>query len=190
MANHFSTELTVAGSAPVPAGHQWPSERTLESSYTGQESLLRTEPWGSVVVVHAQKRAGTGAAGAGAETHNIHAFVHPGETGVAFDVFVANRGKKRSKRPGRRREREREEGREGRVHIFITDWREAEEEGEEKKDMTGPGDLSALGGAQAVYVVFKKNASFMCGQNESRRQIKHRLRCRLFTVQMLQVPPT
>lgn len=93
MANHFSTELTVAGSAPVPAGHQRPTERTLESSYTGQESLLRPEPRGSVVVVHAQKGAGTWAAGA--KTHNIHAFVHPGEAEFAFDVFVANRGRKK-----------------------------------------------------------------------------------------------
>lgn len=69
----------MAGSAPVPAGQQGPSEGTLESPYTGQESLLRPEPRGSVVVVHAQKRARTGAAGAGAKTHNIHAFVHPRE---------------------------------------------------------------------------------------------------------------
>lgn len=75
-------------------GHQGSSERTLESSYTGQESLLRPEPRGSMVVVHAQKGAGTGAAGAGAKTHNIHAFVHPREEGVAFDLFVPNRGKK------------------------------------------------------------------------------------------------
>lgn len=81
----------MAGSAPVPAGHQGPSERSLESSYAGQEPLLRPEPRGSVVVVHAQERAGTGAAGAGAETHNIHAFVHPREEGVAFDLFVPNR---------------------------------------------------------------------------------------------------
>lgn len=95
-----------------------------------------------MVVVHAQKRAtGTGAARAWAKTHNIHAFVHPREAGDAFDLFVANRGEKRSKRRG-----EKEEGREGRVHIFITDQREAEEE-EEGGAMTGPGDLSALGGA-------------------------------------------
>ena len=72
--------LTVAGSAPVP--HQRSPEWTLES-YTGQESLLRPEPRGSVVVVHAQEGAGAGAAaaGAGAQTHNIHAFVHHRETG-------------------------------------------------------------------------------------------------------------
>ena len=58
--------LTVAGSAPVPAGHQGSSERSLEHSYSGHESFLGPEPWGSVVVVHAQKRARTGAAGAGA----------------------------------------------------------------------------------------------------------------------------
>lgn len=86
----------MAGSAPVPAGQQGPSERTLES-YAGQESLLRPEPRGSVVVVHAQKRAGTGAAGAGTKTHNIHAFVHPREAGVAFDVFVPNRDGERKK---------------------------------------------------------------------------------------------
>lgn len=83
----------------MPAGHQGPSEGALESSPAGQESLLRPEPRGSVVVVHAQKRAGTGAAGAGAETHNIHAFVHPREPGVAFDLFVPNRegGEKKKK---------------------------------------------------------------------------------------------
>lgn len=72
--------LTVAGAAPVPAAHQRPTERTLESSNAGQESLVRPEPRGSVVVVHAEEGAGTGAAGAaGAETHHIHAFVHPRE---------------------------------------------------------------------------------------------------------------
>lgn len=147
----------MAGSAPVPAGHQGPSEGALESSPAGQESLLRPEPRGSVVVVHAQKRAGTGAAGAGAETHNIHAFVHPREPGVAFDLFVPNREggekkkkgrKKRSKRPGRQRGSEEE--REGRVHIFITERRE---EGQERGRVTGPADLSALGGADSLQSV-------------------------------------
>ena len=94
--------LTVAGSAPVPAGHQGSSERSLECSYTRQQSLLRPEPWRSVVVVHAQKRAGTGAAGAGAKTHNIHAFVHPRKAGIASDVFVPKKWKERKRRKGLR----------------------------------------------------------------------------------------
>lgn len=98
-------------------GHQGSSERTLESSYTGQESLLRPEPRGSVVVVHAQKGAGTGAAGAGAKTHNIHAFVHPREEGVAFDLFVPNRGKKKIKVSWTaKRERGREGGKSSHLH--------------------------------------------------------------------------
>lgn len=108
LANNFSMKLTVAGSAPVPAGHQGPSERTLESSYTRQEPLLWSEPRGSVVVVHAQKGPGAGAAGAGAKTHNIHAFVHPGSGGVAFDLLVPNREKKdQSVLDGKERKRKR-----------------------------------------------------------------------------------
>lgn len=77
----FSVGLTVAGSAPVSARQQGSSERPLESSHPGQEPLLRPETRGSVVVVHAEEGAGTGAAWAGAKTHNIHAFVHPREGG-------------------------------------------------------------------------------------------------------------
>lgn len=52
-----------------------------------------------MVVVHAQKRARTGA-----KTHNIHAFVHPGEEADAFDVSLANgeEEKKKSKDNGER----------------------------------------------------------------------------------------
>lgn len=96
----------------MPAAHQGPSERTLECSYAGQESLLRPEPRGSVVVVHAQKRARTGAAGAGAKTHNIHAFVHPRQARAAFDLFVANRGGKKDQSVLDGEERKRKGGRE------------------------------------------------------------------------------
>lgn len=92
----------------MPAAHQRPSERTLESSDAGQESLVRPEPRGSVVVVHAEEGAGTGAAGAaGAETHNIHAFVHPREKCrlpwcllLTAKLREAARVRKREKRKG------------------------------------------------------------------------------------------
>lgn len=92
----------------MPAAHQRPSERTLESSDAGQESLVRPEPRGSVVVVHAEEGAGTGAAGAaGAETHNIHAFVHPREKRrlpwcllLTAKLREAARVRKREKRKG------------------------------------------------------------------------------------------
>lgn len=73
-----SQQLTVAGPTPVSAGHQRSPEGPLKSSHGGQWSLLRAEPRGSVVIVHAEKGASTWAAGAGAKTHNIDAFVHPG----------------------------------------------------------------------------------------------------------------
>lgn len=92
----------------MPAAHQRSSERTLESSDAGQESLVRPEPRGSVVVVHAEEGAGTGAAGAaGAETHNIHAFVHPREKRrlpwcllLTAKLREAARVRKREKRKG------------------------------------------------------------------------------------------
>lgn len=74
-----------------------------------------------MVIVHAEKGAGTGAAGAGAKTHNIHALVHPREKGVAFDVFVENKKRGGYKDQSVLDGGGREEGREERVHIFITD---------------------------------------------------------------------
>lgn len=49
-----------------------------------------------MVIVHAEKRASAWAAGAGAKTHNINAFVHPGGwvgEAAAFDVSVAGGGR-------------------------------------------------------------------------------------------------
>lgn len=143
----------------MPAAHQGPSERALEPPRAGQQPLLRPEPRGAVVVVHAQEGAGTGAARVGAKSHNIHAFVHPprGERRPlisSYQIAVARGGneggreeKKRSKRPD-----EEERKREGRVHIFITDCCEGEG-GEEGG--AGPGDLSAgLVSRAALPVVF------------------------------------
>ena len=76
-----SQQLTVAGSTPVSVGHQGSPEGALKSPNGGQWPLLRAEPRGSVVIVHAEKGTGTRAAGAGAKTHNINAFVHPGGWG-------------------------------------------------------------------------------------------------------------
>lgn len=135
-----SQQLTVAGSTPVSAGHQWSHKRTLKSSYGGQWSLLRAEPRGSVVIVHAEKRASTWAAGA--KTHNINAFVHPGGwEGSRLWCLSSRRG-------GRSRER-REKGwgmveeRSSHLHKRPQDVEEEEKEG----GMSSPGDLSALGGA-------------------------------------------
>lgn len=112
-----------------------------------------------MVVVHAEEGAGTGAAGAGAETNNIHAFVHPSETRDAAWCLYGRTGRareakgsrrrRRSKRSGRQR-REKEEGEEGKSsHLPNTLTGGGEEGGGEggrgeKRDMTGPCDLSAL----------------------------------------------
>lgn len=58
----YLAELTVAGSAPVSAGLQGPSERPLKSSNSGQKSFLGAEPRWSVVVVHAQEKSAAWAA--------------------------------------------------------------------------------------------------------------------------------
>lgn len=117
----------------MPAGQQGRSERTLESSYTGQESLLRPEPRGSVVVVHAQKKAGAGAAGARAQTHNIHAFIHPESRESRLTSLIPTREEKIKALDGE----EKEEGSEGRAHhIFMTHLREG-------GDMTDPCNFSA-----------------------------------------------
>lgn len=132
--------LTVAGSAPAPAGHQGRAERPLESRYSGQDALLRPEPRGSVVVVHAEEGAGAGAAaagaGAGTQTHNIHASVHhPKDRESRLNPSVPNRGgKKISKRPERRRGEKRGSWRRrggSHLHNRLT-------------AMTCPSDLSAL----------------------------------------------
>ena len=86
-----------------------------------------------MVVVHAEKGAGTRAAGAGAgaKPHHVHALVHPGEEATAAsDVFVANGEEEIKASWTASRERGREVG--GRVHIFITDRGKEEEEEEEE----------------------------------------------------------
>lgn len=144
----------------MPAAHQRPSERTLESSDAGQESLVRPEPRGSVVVVHAEEGAGTGAAGAaGAETHNIHAFVHPREKRRLPALVSSFDGETERSSPCEEAGEEEggdqsvfERGEEGggggreEFHIFLahTVGRRRRGGGGKRGDMTGPCDLSAL----------------------------------------------
>lgn len=98
-----------------------------------------------MVVVHAEKGAGTWAAGAGAgaKPYHVHALVHAGEEATAAsDVFVAN-GEEIKASWTASRERGREGGKSSHLHN-----RQREGggggEGRGEKDMTGPGDLSAL----------------------------------------------
>lgn len=134
-----------------------------------------------MVIVHAQERAGAGAAGRGAQTHHIHTFtVHPrGEERSedrAFDVFVAK--KEWEKDQSGAHGEERAEGAQ-RVHIFITklmEEEEGEEEGRPSKACPGPSDLLAPFGHRS-YMKTSPPAAAATSFQSSRIALMHRYKC-------------